>query len=48
MHIRHSKFWGKYFTRNTKIYELLWWLSSKESDCQYRRSRFDPWVGKIP
>ena len=23
------------------------WLSSKESTCQCRRSRFDPWVGKI-
>ena len=28
-----------------------WWLSGKESTCQYRRyrrCRFDPWVGKIP
>ena len=28
-----------------------WWLSGKESACQYRkhwRSRLDPWVGKIP
>ena len=24
------------------------WLSGKESTCQYRRCRFDPWVGKIP
>ena len=24
------------------------WLSGKESACQYRRHRFDPWVGKIP
>ena len=24
------------------------WLSSKESTCQCRRHRFDPWVGKIP
>ena len=24
------------------------WLSSKESTCQYRRHRFDLWVGKIP
>ena len=35
------------------IYDLLWgflprWLSSKESACQCRRHRFDPWVGKIP
>ena len=35
---------------------LPWWLSSKESTCQFRRCRrnigdvygFDPWVGKIP
>ena len=25
-----------------------WWLSGKESTCQCRRHRFDPWVGKIP
>ena len=30
-------FWG----------EHLWWLSGKESACQCRRSKFDPWVGKI-
>ena len=24
------------------------WLSGKESTCQYRRPKFDPWVGKIP
>ena len=23
-------------------------LSGKESTCQYRRLKFDPWVGKIP
>ena len=27
---------------------LPWWLRSKESACQCRRRRFDPWVGKIP
>ena len=25
---------------------LPWWLSSKDSTCQYRRHRFDPWSGK--
>ena len=25
---------------------LLWWASSKESTCQCRRHRFDPWVRK--
>ena len=29
------------------IRELLWWLSGKESACQCRRRRFDPWVRKI-
>ena len=24
------------------------WLSGKEFACQFRRCRFDPWVGKIP
>ena len=31
--------------------QASWWLSGKESPCQYRRcrrSRLDPWVGKIP
>ena len=27
---------------------LPWWISGKESTCQFRRHRFDPWVGKIP
>ena len=27
---------------------LPWWLSGKESACQCRRYRFNPWVGKIP
>ena len=26
----------------------LWWLGGKESTCQCRRVRFDPWIGKIP
>ena len=26
---------------------LPWWLSDKESACQCRRHRFDPWSGKI-
>ena len=29
------------------ILGLPWWLSSKESACQCRRHRFDPWDGKI-
>ena len=27
---------------------LPWWLSGKESTCQCRRCRFDPWIRKIP
>ena len=33
------------------ILGLPWWLSGKDSACQYRRGKrpwFDPWVGKIP
>jgi len=31
-----------------KVFWLPRWLSGKESTCQCRRRRFDPWVGKIP
>ena len=27
---------------------LLWWLSGKESACQYRGHEFDPWSRKVP
>ena len=27
---------------------LPWWLSGKESACQCRKHKFDPWSGKIP
>ena len=27
---------------------LPWWLSGKESACQYRRHRFNPWVWEDP
>ena len=27
---------------------LPWWLSGKESICQSRRHRYDPWFGKTP
>ena len=29
-------------------YGLPKWLSGKESTCQFRRHRFNPWVEKIP
>ena len=31
-----------------KLYGLPRWLSGKESTCQCRRCRFNPWVRKIP
>ena len=27
---------------------LPWWFSDKESTCQCRRHRSDPWVGTVP
>ena len=30
------------------VYRVAQWLSSKESTCQCRRCKFDPWVGKSP
>ena len=30
-----------------RIKPEMWWLSGKESACQCRRHRFDPWSGKI-
>ena len=32
---------------HTYIHRLPWWLSGKEYTCQWRRHRFDPWVGMI-
>ena len=46
-----------YFTSNSSreyliaficLYRLPWWLSGKESVCQCRRFKFDPWLRKIP
>ena len=31
-----------------KLFGLPRWLSGKESTCQFRRCRLDPWVRKIP
>ena len=27
---------------------LPWWLRGKESACQCRRCRVNPWIGKVP
>ena len=32
----------------TFTFTFPWWLSGKESTCQYRKSRFKTWVRKIP
>ena len=32
----------------TELEGLPWWLSGKESSCQYWRQEFNPWFGKIP
>ena len=35
-----------FLNKNTH-FGLPWWLSGKESTCQFRRHGFDPWSGKI-
>ena len=42
--ITQEAFW----LRPSVAWGLPWWLSGKESACQCRRRRFNPWVGKIP
>ena len=37
-----------FFTQEYKKSQLPWWLSSKESACQFRKDKFNPWVRKIP
>ena len=36
------------FITPCRTYWLPRWYSGKESACQYKRCRFNPWVGKIP
>ena len=36
------------FSIRCPVPQVPWWLSGRESTCQFRRHRFDPWVGKIP
>ena len=44
-----SKSWQYFFFQLlSRLSGLLRWLSGKESACQCRRCRFDPWVRKIP
>ena len=47
----HLCFWILNILNIMLIYvwtDLPWWLSDKEFACHCRRSRFDPWVRKIP
>ena len=42
-----------YVDRGTKALKRLerglpWWLSGKESACQGRRHRYDPWSERMP
>ena len=39
----------KWITNKDPLYSMVpWWLSGKESACQWRRHVFNPWVRKIP
>ena len=40
--------WRTIWSPVTDLMGLPQWLSAKESTCQCRRHRFNPWVGKIP
>ena len=40
--------WRIFLRFTSSFYRLPRWLSGRESTCQCRRCRFDPWVGKIP
>ena len=42
---RNESQMGSTYIRNKR---LSWWVSGKESTCQHRRCRFNPWVGEIP
>ena len=37
---------NSYFSTTVLLYGLPCWFSGKESLCQCKRSRFNPWVGK--
>ena len=41
---RVRRYWDFYF----HFTFTFWWLSGKESACQCRKCRFNPWVGKMP
>ena len=37
-----------FYCHRGEFWGLPWWFPGKEPTCQWRRLRFDPWVGKIP
>ena len=39
---------NNYFMIHVGYTGLPWWLNGKDSTCQCRRRRFNPWVRKIP
>ena len=43
MSVLHSFLW-----LNNVLMGRPWWLRGKESACQYRRGKFNLWVGEIP
>ena len=46
---RHPRHLGCIHLKRSSWYdEKTWWLSGKESTCQCRKCRFDPWAGKMP
>ena len=47
-HFHLGKYVGVGFLAYILRVGLPWWLSGKESACQCKRCRFDPWVRKIP
>ena len=48
--MHHPRVYDRFIFEDQNVIKLglLWWLSGKESTCQCRRWRFDPWVGKLP
>ena len=50
---KRSTMWVTAFSHSEHLIKeerkgLCWWLSGKESTCQWRRHGFDPWSRKIP
>ena len=46
--VQKHQFFGAQLKMVQFIFIRTWWFSGKESACQCRRYRFDPWVRKTP